>query len=558
MATQTQKPLLLGTSDFDKIIEKDPLFIDKTMFIKEFIEDGADVSCILRPRRFGKSTNLSMLKSFLSLGAQSSSFSRYLISKETTFVAKHCGQYPVIYLNFKDCKGETWDQMYQNVWLCIRDMVERHYEELAHIFALQDPFELQLPKSTAPDDISFVSSTLKWLMKRLFRKHKKRVIVLVDEYDAPLNHAFKKGFYDVASNFFGGFYSSSLKQDGESSLEKACLMGIVEVRGAGILSGLNNIKVFCSADQRYSSSFGFLSEEIVKYVGSELNHVIDWYNGYIFGSATVINPWSFMNYLESHDLKSYWIGSSYMETLFVLLDPHAKDAIAAVINLICSGAVDVTPLTTRVNYSTSNWQICSILHFLVHTGYLTYRANPDTRVCQVSIPNKELEEHWKSEFIPLAKSYVRDVFDPKFSDRIRDCLTVFNSAELEALMREMILHPSFHDTCSKKNNSENSYHMFFYGCFLAVLSDSPSVVVSSNKEAGHGRFDIRIEFRTVQKAVVFEFKTSRIIEDLEKDAGCALEQCKEKQYTADLGNEYQCYLIGVSFFKKQMSNLCIQ
>ena len=246
------------------------------------------------------------------------------------------------------------------------------------------------------------------------------MIVLIDEYDAPLNHAFRRGYYKEASAFFRKFYSSALKQDGESSLEKACLMGIVEVRGAGILSGLNNIKVYCSSDEKYSSSFGFLSQEIERYVGGELDNVIDWYNGYKFGSATVINPWYFMNYLSSCKLSNYWVGSSYMETLSVVFNPHTKTVITAVIDLICCDSIDVTPLTTQVNYTTSNWDLNSILHFLVHKGYLTYQENPTTQTHQVPIPNKELQDHWKTEFIPLAKSFMEDL-DPLLPARIRTC-----------------------------------------------------------------------------------------------------------------------------------------
>ena len=544
---KTQKPFLLGCSDFDEIIEEDTFFIDKTMFIKEFMQYGSKVTCILRPRRFGKSTNLSMLKSFLSLGSQPESYSRYLIGKETDFVAEHCGQYPVINLNLKDCKGATWDEMYRDIWLCIRMMVGEHQDDLAHIDL--SSFQLGLPSNEVITPLG-IFDTLQWLIKSLYKKHKKEVIVLIDEYDAPLNHAVIKGYYEEASAFFGKFYSSALKQDGNAYLEKACLMGIVEVKGAGILSGLNNIDVYCTSDEYYSSSFGFLLPEITKFVSADLREgVIDWYNGYTFGSETVINPWSFMNYLKRRKLSSYWVDTSYTETLSVFLSPHAKATITSVLDLICCGAIDVTPLKPQVNYTAQIWDINSILHFLVHTGYLTYKLNPVTQRYQVSIPNKELEEHWKTEFIPLAKYFMTEL-NPQFPENIKNCLTEFNYADLEKIMKEMVNYCSSFDL-----TSENSYHMFFYGCFFAVLNGNNNIIVSSNKEAGLGRYDIRIEFRDIKKAVVFEFKKSRTKEQLEKDAKEGLNQCQRNDYGADL-RDYKCLLIGVSFFKKEMSKLC--
>ncbi|KAI3638177.1 hypothetical protein MIR68_003788 [Amoeboaphelidium protococcarum] len=220
-------PLLLGTSNFDEIMEKDALFIDKSLFIKEFMNDGSEVIAILRPRRFGKSTNLSMLKSFLSLNAQPRHFDRYLIGKEIDIVEKHCGKYPVVVLDLKDCKGDSWEKMYSSVWRFIREMVQRHKRELEDsILSMKEyGFDYSDPKPSNNEVV--VGSSLQWLTRELNEKYGKCVVVLVDEYDAPLNHAFRQGYYNKASQFFDLLYSSALK--GNSALEKACLMGIVEV-----------------------------------------------------------------------------------------------------------------------------------------------------------------------------------------------------------------------------------------------------------------------------------------------------------------------------------------
>ena len=258
-----------------------------------------------------------------------------------------------------------------------------------------------------------------------------------------------------------------------------------------------------------------------------------------------------MNFLKREKLESYWVSSAFVETLSVFLDPHAQDALSVAINLICGGYIDVTPLTPQVNYVSTNRDTYSILHFLVHTGYLTYQVDPQTQNCRVFIPNKELLEHWNAELIPLAKSFTLKVA-PLFSEKIKKCLIDFDPAELAILMQDMLYHCSFHDTVN-----ENSYHMFFFGCFSAVIHDNSNIVVSSNKEAGKGRFDLRVEFRALKPkiAVVFEFKKSKTSGDLEKDAKAALEQCKTNQYAVDLGSDFKSHFIGVSFHKKEMSTL---
>ena len=538
-----QKPLI-GSSDFDKILSKNILVVDKTLFIKEFIENASEVNCILRPRRFGKSTNLSMLKSFFSLGAQPDSFSHYLIGKETDIVKQHCGKYPVVYLNLKDCKGDSWQDMYEQLWISLCEMVNRHQSDLTDDEIKNYKFGNDAPKRSA-----LVSNILNWLMCELHKKYKKKVIVLIDEYDAPLNNAFNNGFYVEASKFFGLFYSRALKQDGNSTLEKACLMGIVEAIGAGILSGLNNTSVFSVAQDIYSSFFGFTVEEISSCFALKPNdfaEVLEWYNGYTFGSNKVINPWSFMNWFSQGVLAPYWITSAYMETLSSLLSNHVKNILIPIFCIMYDeqASYPVSPLVTKVNYSKTDWTATHILHFLIHAGYLTYNT---TTKC-VSIPNKEIYEIWETE----VRSLLDTSYNQQYQYSIRESLEVFNVGAIENVMREMILSCSSFDV-----PSENSYHMFFYGCFFCILNSFDNTVVSSNKEAGHGRYDIRIEFRDLKRAVVFEFKKSKTSSTLDFDAQKGMNQLLELNYAADLG-EYQCLLIGVAFYKKIMSKIVYQ
>ncbi|KAI3652883.1 hypothetical protein MP228_002308 [Amoeboaphelidium protococcarum] len=550
-------PLLIGASNFDEIIEKDALFIDKSLFIKEFMNDGSKVVAILRPRRFGKSTNLSMLQSFLSLNAQPRHFDRYLIGKEIDFVGKHCGKYPVVMLDFKDCKGESWAQMYESVWQCIREMVLRHRHELAEEITLLSR-DMDFTRMTPPVSVIRVASSLKWLTTELHTKYGKRVVVLVDEYDAPLNHAFRQGFYKEASGFFGLLYSSALKSN--DALEKACLMGIVEVRNAE--SGLNNIQVFSVADRRYSAFFGFSMHEIGSLVPEESirENVKEWYSGYCIGNELLINPWSFMCWYSRDVFDSYQVGSSYTETIATILKPHLKKSLMEIFALLYDQKqVEVSQLSSGVDYSSEDWSIDGIIHFLVHTGYLTYRHiygdDNNTFITSgvVWIPNKEIRVNWESNI----KGLLREQFAPQFRSRIEKALTSAspNISALQNVMQDMMKFCSSDDL-----TKQNDYlgHLFYLGAFLSMLHDGMNIIVTSNPESGLGRHDIRIRFLHLKRVFVFEFKLSQCESDLQEDAKTVLKQIIDHQYyvVADL-HDCECFLVGVAFHGKKLSELAV-
>jgi Predicted AAA-ATPase len=248
-----QKRVCLGTNDFDDIIKENAAFVDKTMFIKEWMEKSDKVSAFLRPRRFGKSTNISMLKTFFSLGAESKDFSGFFIGAETEFIEEHCGKYPVVSLNMKGINGHDWGEMLTRIWSCLRDTLEDQEEKLNE----QDIqfIGIDCYDATLQPNETIAARFLKRLMTRLKKKYKQNVIVLIDDYDAPLNHALQMGFYERASSFFKEFYSNGLKDN--PSLKRACLMGIVEIRGGGIHSGLNNLVTYPCNKEEFSQYFGF-------------------------------------------------------------------------------------------------------------------------------------------------------------------------------------------------------------------------------------------------------------------------------------------------------------
>ena len=488
-----------------------------------------------------------MLKSFLSINASAESFDRFLISKDVDFVKKHCGQYPVVFLDLKDCKGENWEEMYHNIWECISLMVARHKIELAEEIAKWKMYGYDFDSLNPPVNGGALPSIPQRLIKSLYEFHGKRVIVLIDEYDAPLNHAFRKGYYKEASNFFGQFYSKALK--GNSALAKACLMGIVEVRGAGILSGLNNISVYSVADTNFSSSFGFSKAEIecLDISATDLENVCDWYNGYSIGDFQVINPWSFMKWWTRKKFDLYWVKTSYLETISAIISPNMNQMIFPVFEILSKKKkkFEIAPLDTKVDYSTKNWDRDSIFHFLVHTGYLTYSVENEKSF--VSIPNDELHMYWEKDVIPLLKSK----FDFNLPFELSEALLNFKTDQIEILMKQVLLKASYFDFPSYH---EKSYHMLYFGCFFTTFYGTEDMIVSSNKESGHGRYDIRIEFGKFKKAIVFEFKKSISKDSLEMDAEKALDQIIERKYADDLSN-CQCLFVGAAFYRKEMSSL---
>ncbi|KAI3651611.1 hypothetical protein MP228_002914 [Amoeboaphelidium protococcarum] len=470
-------------------------------------------------------------------------------------------KYPVVVLDLKDCKGESRAQMYESVWQCIREMVLRHRHELAEEITLLSR-DMDFTRMTPPVSVIRVASSLKWLTHELFEKYGKRVVVLVDEYDAPLNHAFRQSYYKEASGFFGMLYSQALK--GNSALEKACLMGIVEVRSADILSGLNNIQVFSVADRRYSAFFGFSMDEIGSLIPEESTKkkVIDWYNGYCIGNDLLINPWSFMCWYSRDVFGSYQVGSSYTETIATILKPRLKKSLMEIFALLYDQKqVEVSQLSSGVNYSSEDWSIDEIIHYLVHTGYLTYHHiyDDDNNTFITSgvvwIPNKEIRVNWESNITGL----LREQFAPQFRSRVEKALTSASLfiSDLQNVMQDMMKFCSSHDHGSTRKN-EYSGHLFYQGAFLSILHDGMNIIVTSNPESGLGRHDIRIRLLHLQRVFVFKFKLSQRESDLQEDAKMVLKQIIDYQnyVVADL-HDCECFLVGVAFHGQKLSELAV-
>jgi hypothetical protein len=499
-----------------------------------------------------------MLQSFLSLRTpgESSSIKTFFencrIGEDKEFLSQNFRKYPVILLSLKDCVAPSWQTMKMRLWRCIRQMFLPHLAQLSQVEQLQ---EFNFMSLIAPG-CELMEGSLMLLTELLyFNNECKRVVVLIDEYDAPLNCAFQNGFEQEASDFFSNFFSSALKDN--IYLEKACLMGIVEVNGAHILSTLNNLFI-CSVDKSYfSEHFGFSLEEAREFLGNDesiLSGVLKWYDGYTIGATTVINPWSFMSYIVVGQLRSYWTDTSFTATIRAILQPHIKVALLVTFRLLFEVNPVPTPLlSSKVDYSSVSMSVTSILHFLVHTGYLSYTSH-DGCTGYVRIPNYEVREHWREHVVNMVRDTV--FLEASVSQaRLQEALL---ASPFEKTVLEDIMHGLMYSSISRFDTiSENSYHCFFLGCFSTAFDGVPGVKVKSNRESGMGRFDIIIAFEGVHRVFIFELKKAATITALKSKATQALKQALVSDYAAEF-HGFQCFLIGVSFFHEAMSKFQVK
>jgi Predicted AAA-ATPase/PD-(D/E)XK nuclease superfamily len=354
---------------------------------------------------------------------------------------------------------------------------------------------------------------------------------------------FKRDFYEKASSFFAEFYSNVLNDN--CNLKRACLMGIVELQGGGILSELNNLVSYPCDEDEFSQYFGFTAEEITAFLKEdreEIQGVMEWFNGYFIGSCQVINPFSFMSYIDKRMLKSYWTRTANLDSILSTIYPETNlDLVTVLKEVYDTNDYEIGELLT-VKDSFVEGSVGLILSFLVHTGYLTYKEG------KVMIPNKELQLEWRNYILGLTS---KNVMMTKTQLSFLNALNAgsFNFERLEEEMREMLKMCSFYDLGQK----ENLYHLFYFGIFVAIYGPSR---VKSNFECGNGRCNIAIEFDEGKKVVIFEFKVSKIEKELANDAEMGLKQIVEKKYhKVGCYAGWNCFAIGVSFFKNHMSEL---
>ena len=538
------KRLAIGVSDFKKIIKGDFYYFDKTKLIEEIINDGSEVKLFARPRRFGKTLNMSMLKYFFDIENKEENkklFKDLYIEKTDAF--KEQGQYPVIFLSLKDLKASNWEEMEEKISVVLSDLFSE-YEYLINDLLGSDSNKL---KKIINEDanLSNLGRSLKLLTKILYEKYNKKVVVLIDEYDSPLVSAYINGYYEKAKDFFKTFYSTVLKDN--SYLQMGVLTGIIRVIKAGIFSDLNNLRTYTILSDVYTDSYGLTEEEVEKSlkdygIEQEISNVKDWYDGYKFGDSEVYNPWSILNFLDFKELRAYWVDTSGNDLIKDVLKNITKNTIEALERLFngeglkqnISGTSDLSKLLSEEEL----WEL------MLFSGYLTVEEKIDHKNYILRLPNKEIKELF------------RDTFLEKYFGRgskllyLMEALTENRIDEYEERLQEILLTSvSYNDT---KKGNEAFYHGLIMGMGLYLEGE---YITKSNIESGLGRYDFVIEPKNkAKRAYIMEFKSTDNIEKLEEVSKEALEQIENKKYDVSLkqnGVKDITYM-GIAFCGKQI------
>ena len=534
------KRLAIGIDDFKKIIKEDCYYIDKTKFIEDILEDGSGVKLINRPRRFGKTLNMTTLKYFFDI--ENAEENRKLFNNlyiETSKYIEEQGKYPVIFLSLKEIKGKTWEEMLEE----IKNYIKGLYNDFEYVREILNESELKtfdtiwLKKEGAD-----YSNSIKDLTKFLYKYYKQEVILLIDEYDVPLIEAYLNNYYSDAISFFKIFLGGALKTN--QYLKMGIMTGIIRVIKAGIFSDLNNLSVYTILDNDYNEDFGLTEKEVEQAlkdynIFEELNDVKFWYDGYKIGNKEVYNPWSIINFLKNKELKGFWIKTSGNQLIKKVLEDATPDVNEGLLKLF--NGEDVEEVVTGTSDLSNLLNYRDVWELLVFSGYLTIKEKIDRRNYILKIPNQEIREFFKDEFIDL-------YFGESKLKKILNALKENNIEEFERIFQNMLL--------SSISTWDTSKEAFYHGLSFGMLSYlDGEYYVTSNFESGYGRYDIIAEPRNKNKrGFVIECKIVKDEKDLEKMSKEAIEQIKNKKYDTQLKERgiKEITLLGLAFCGKRM------
>ena len=535
-----KKPLPIGIDDFKTIIEEDYYYADKTKMIESLLDDGAGVTLFTRPRRFGKTLNMSMLNYFFNLKNKEENrklFENLYISKSKYMNQQ--GEYPVIYLSFKDIKALNWEKCYY----LTRRLITYLYNEFEFLREKLNKKDLSdFDKVWLDEEGADWENSLKNLLRYLYEYHNKKVVVLIDEYDTPIVSGYNNGYKKEVLDLYRSLYSTVLKSN--AHLQFSVMTGILRIAKEGIFSGLNNLQVYNIFEKKFSEYYGLTEEEVLeglKYYNLEyeINDVKDWYDGYQFGNTEVYNPWSIINFLKNGKLKPYWQGTAGNETINELLDRGNRELLDDLEKLFRKETVykkirDFTEFTADIN---------EIWELFLYSGYLTTSGKQKDREYPLRIPNREIMEFFEDRFIDRFTGNYQ-----KFSDTIR-YLRAGNIEKFGEILQEEILSSlSYFDT----DKDEKYYKVFLIGIFVALMND---YIRLSERESGHGRADLILEPKKKENpGYIFEFKVANSEEELESYAEEGFEQIEKKEYNIELINcgVTEIIYIGLAFYKKKL------
>lgn len=548
-----KKPLAIGVDDFRELIDKSYYYVDKTMLIKELTDNRGKACLFTRPRRFGKTLTLSMIQTFFETGIDNRKYFEHLkILSAGERYSSLMGCYPVINLSLKSAKQPTFEMAYGSLINTLAKEFDRH-SYLTRSDALnseeQTRFEyLMLKKST---DIEYAQS-LSFLSGCLEKHHRQKVIILIDEYDVPLENAYFSGFYAQMVSFIRSLFESALKTN--PSLEFSVIAGCLRISKESIFTGLNNLEIFSVLNHSYAEYFGFDESEVLQMldfynISNKYDEIRQWYDGYLFGDTDTYNPWSVINYVKAAATnptslpRPYWANTSSNSIIRVLVEQADSTVKQEIESLIAGRTID-KPVHEDITYEDIDKTQDNLWNFLFFTGYLKRvqeRLEDDAIFLTMAIPNMEIRYIFKNTvldwFQDTLKNQNRSNLYHAILDGSPDC---FSEIVSEYLMESI----SFYDF------AENYYHGFLTG----LLQGFPGYAILSNRESGEGRPDILLKSPSLRKpAIIMEIKLAHSIDDMEPACDRALAQIESRNYQAALYEEgYRGFIkYGISFYKKE-------
>ena len=552
-----KKTLPLGVDDFKKLRENDFYYIDKTLFIKELLDKRSQVRHFTRPRRFGKTLELSMLKYFFESAHapdgcsddNSSLFKGLKIMDAGERYTRHLGQYPVICISLKSARQPDFEKAFIMLKRQIADEFRRH-KYVTDSLEESDKLRYNLIMNETDEDAQYLDA-LAFLSRILNEYHKRKVIILMDEYDVPLENAYFKGFYDKMTDFIRSLFESALKTN--PNLEFAVITGCLRISKESIFTGLNNLEIISIMNTNYAEYFGFTQEEVecmLSYYGIEekKEEAKKWYDGYFFGNTEVYNPWSVINYVKAASAdhgafpKPYWANTSSNSIVRELVERADSSVKQEMEELIAGGTIE-KPVHEDITYDEVYKTEDNLWNFLFFTGYLkkqSERFDGETIYLTLALPNTEVKLIYRNTILDW---FNQNIKKKDFSALYRGIL----QRETDVLERE--ISKNLMETISFFDYKEDYYHGFLAG----LLKMMDGYILKSNRESGLGRSDLLLLSPAYEGvAVIMELKITDSFAQLNDSARQALCQIKEKKYDAELKLEgYHTFIYyGISFFKK--------
>ena len=547
-----KKAIPIGIENFEDIIKDNYYYVDKSMLIEDILVNRAAVTLFTRPRRFGKTLNMSMIKYFFDV--RNKDENRKLFEELKIFGSEYMkeqGKYPVIFVSLKDLRADTWEGTFENLKSFISDLYAE-FEDMREIMNKRD--KIKFDKIFYEEEKGDYETSLKLLSNYIYKYYGKKAIILIDEYDAPIINAFDKGYYNEAINFFQIFYSSALKTN--DSLKYGILTGITRIIKEGIFSGLNNLKVDTILNKKYSEYFGLLESEVIKMLDYfemkyKIEEVKEWYNGYIFGDKRVYNPWSIINYVDNGEIKAYWANVSGNTLLENMLDQAGEDVYTDLKRFTDGESIekyisDGTTIKSLLSNDDEIWQL------FLYSGYLTKakeqieidETSEYTNIYNLKIPNKEIRKYFGNMF--LNRFFGTEL---KTSILIK-ALESGDIKKFEKTLGEIMVNMLSHFDLDSE--MEKIYQVFMIG-LVGFLMGKYEII--SNNESGYGRYDLAmIPIKSNEKAYLMEFKISKTENRMTLKAEEALKQIDERKYDTRLKARgiKNILKIGIAFYGKKV------